>query len=398
MIRRRLPITFYNWTSTVGAFMAVTSFSIIILLFLIDLMVERTTIYLGLLTYVFLPSILVFGLILIAAGALIERRRLAQGKPSFFPKQISVDLTNPVHRDTMVIVAVVGILFLLGTSIGTYKAYQATESVAFCGTLCHRVMNPEHTAYQTSSHARVACVRCHIGPGADWFVKSKLSGLYQVYATLAHKFPQPIPTPIKDLRPARDTCLECHWPEKFFGSRRNVYPHYLADEKNTPNPISLLIHIGGGSEKQGPVEGIHWHMAVSNQVEYIARDKERQEIAWVRVTDKKGNVTEYQHAESPLTPEERGKATVRAMDCIDCHNRPSHVYRSPLRAVNEAMATGDISPTLPYVKREAVKALDSDYADTATAAKEIQAKLLAFYQENHPDVAKDRPADLDAAV
>lgn len=71
-----------------------------------------------------------------------------------------------------------------------------TESVSFCGEVCHSVMEPEFTAYQDSPHARVSCVHCHIGPGATWFVKSKLSGVYQVYATVMNRYARPIATPI----------------------------------------------------------------------------------------------------------------------------------------------------------------------------------------------------------
>ncbi len=239
---------------------------------------------------------------------------------------------------------------------------------------------------------------CHIGPGADWFVKSKLSGLYQVYATLADKYPRPIPTPIKNLRPARETCQQCHWPEKFFGARRVVNPHYLSDEANTPSPITLLINIGGGDDEHGRQEGIHWHMAVANKVEYIARDDARQQMAWVRVTGRDGKSVEYNDAADPLTPEERAAAQPRTMDCMDCHNRPSHRFRSPVRAVNDALSAGRIDVTLPYIKREAVKALDAEYPDTPTALKSIDEKIRTFYAENYPQLSKDRPQDVDAAI
>lgn len=399
MINRRLPDFFYNWISAVGALLSVVSFSIIVVLILTDIVLHGGNMYLGLITYCVLPVFLVLGLTLVAGGALWERRRLAQGKePAIFPRVIRVDLTDPKQRNAALSVFVVAGIFLMATTVGTYKAYQVTESVPFCGTLCHTVMKPEFTAFQNSPHARTSCVNCHIGPGADWFVKSKMSGLYQIYSVIFKKYSRPIPTPVKNLRPARETCLQCHWPEKFFGARKNDYPHFLSDEKNTPYPISMLLNIGGGGSAHGPAEGIHWHMMISNKVEYIARDETRQDIGWVRVTHADGSVDEYNDASNPMAPELKAKSEIRTMDCIDCHNRPSHNYRSPLRTVNEAMAAGSISATLPFAKREAVKALDAEYDDTATALKEIKNKIEDFYSSNYPSVMSDRKADIDAMV
>ena len=398
MASRRLPSIFYNWITAIGALVAAVTFSMILLLYLIDLFVQKTTIYLGLLTFVFLPGVLVLGLVMVVAGALLERRRQMQGMPSAFSGIIRVDLQHPPHRNTFFASLTAASIFLMASAVGTYKAYQKTESVAFCGQLCHAVMYPEFTAYQTSPHARVECVKCHIGPGADWFVKAKLTGAYQVYAVLAHVYPKPIPTPVKNLRPARETCEQCHWPEQFFGARRTVNAHFLSDEANTPYPITLLVNIGGGSEKSGRVEGIHWHMAIANKIQYIARDTARQEIAWVRQEDRSGKVTEFNDVKHPLTPEERARAEVRTVDCIDCHNRPSHNYRSPIRAVNEAMVTGRLDRTLPYIKREAVRALDAEYPDTPAALKSLQEKLTHFYQEKYPGVYQTRRAEVDSAV
>ncbi len=94
-------------------------------------------------------------------------------------------------------------------------------------------MEPEHTAYQNSPHARVKCVDCHVGSGAGWYVRSKLSGAYQVYAVLANVYPRPIPTPIKNLRPARETCEQCHWPSHFSGQKEVINTYFKSDEQNT---------------------------------------------------------------------------------------------------------------------------------------------------------------------
>lgn len=398
MSGRRLPESVYNWTTITGAALALGTFSIIVLLLLIDAFVEATTSYLGLLTFVVLPVFVVAGLILIAVGMVVERRRIQRGEHGHFRPEIHVDLRNPAHRNAFMIFTAGTAIFLVASAVGAYNAYQETESVEFCGTLCHAVMHPEYTAYQLSPHARVACAECHIGTGADWYVKSKLSGAYQVYAALAENYPRPIPTPIENLRPARETCEHCHWPEQFFGARKDVNHHYLSDEENTPYPISLLLKVGGGSDEHGAVEGIHWHVAQSNRIEYLATDEDRLEIAWVRLTDGQGNVKEWALGGEPVDPEELAEAGIRTMDCIDCHNRPSHIYRSPMRAVNQAMARGRIDRNLPYIKREAVLALDQVYDDTPTALVEIEAQIRGFYEEEYPEVLEEQAAALDSSI
>ena len=128
--------------------------------------------------------------------------------------------------------------FVVLSLVASYQGYQFTDSAMFCGQTCHVPMKPEFEAYEDSPHARVACAGCHVGPGATWFVRSKLSGTYQVYAVMFNKYPRPIETPIKELRPIRAACEQCHWPQKFYGAQLKVFPHYGYDEKNTPMRIA----------------------------------------------------------------------------------------------------------------------------------------------------------------
>ena len=168
------------------------------------------------------------------------------------------------------------------SSLGSYRAFQVTESPGFCGALCHTVMKPEYVTYKISPHSRVRCTECHIGPGASWFVRSKISGLYQVYAIVTNTYPRPIPVPVQNLRPARETCEQCHWPAKFYGWLELRRQFFLPDKQNTPWNIRLLVYVGGAVATKGPVGGIHWHMVVSNRMEYIATDESRQTIPWVQ--------------------------------------------------------------------------------------------------------------------
>ena len=187
-------------------------------------------------------------------------------------------------------------------------------------------MKPEHTTHDHGPHARVACVECHVGKGVSWFVKSKISGSYQLYSVAFNKYPRPIRTPIKNLRPARDTCEECHWPQSFVGNLDRTFNYFQSDASNSPYSIRLLLKIGGSDPRRGPVGGIHWHNLPGNKVEYVATDDARQKIPWVRVTDAQGNVTVFKTARFT---NDVSKMELRTMDCMDCHNRPSHRYLSP---------------------------------------------------------------------
>ena len=250
------------------------------------------------------------------------------------------------------------IVFLLLSAIGCYNAFNFTESVTFCGEVCHKVMKPEQVAHDHGPHARVACVECHVGSGVSWFVKSKISGSYQLYSVAFNKYPRPIPTPIKNLRPARDTCEECHWPQSFVGNLDRTFNYFQSDASNSPYSIRLLLKIGGSDPRAGPVGGIHWHNLPGNKVEYVATDDARQKIPWVRVTDAEGNVTVFKTARFT---NDVSKMELRTMDCMDCHNRPAHNYLSPEQAVNQAMALNRIDPAIPWIKTNAMFVLTRKY-------------------------------------
>ncbi len=186
---------------------------------------------------------------------------------------------------------------------------------------------------------------------------AKLSGLYQVYATVTNVYPRPIPVPVQNLRPARETCEQCHWPAKFYGWLELRRQFFLPDKQNTPWNMRLLVHVGGAIATTGPVGGIHWHMVVGNRMEYIASDESRQTIPWVRVTNRQtGAVTVYQSKDNPLTPQQK-TLPMRVLDCVDCHNRPTHIFDSPYSGLDLALWLGRIDPAIPYIKAKAAEAL-----------------------------------------
>ena len=380
---RRLS-AFRNWLSLTGLLVVVGAVFSFLLLFVLDLVAHFSNPYIGVLTYLVTPVFIVIGLTLACAGALWEWRRMKKAGMAAAPGLL-IDLSRLRDRRILVIFLVCGTAFLLLAAMGSYHTYHFTESTTFCGQACHTVMQPEFVTYQHGPHARVSCTECHIGPGATWFVRSKLSGTYQVYAVAAKKYPTPIPTPIANLRPAQETCEQCHWPKKFVGNLERTFNYYLAEETNTFHSIRMLMRVGGADPSHGPVGGIHWHMNVGNKIEYIAADPARQKIPWVRMTDSQGVVTEFK---TPSFTNAVDLRLLRTMDCMDCHNRPAHDYQSPNDAVNLAMSIGKIDSRLPWIKTNAVYVLTQTYANETEALQKI-ATFLANRYPNHPAI---RPA------
>jgi nitrate/TMAO reductase-like tetraheme cytochrome c subunit len=376
------PSLLRNWLSLTGLVIVIGSLFSFFLLFLLDAMATFSNPYVGILTYIVAPGFTMMGLVLTIIGALRERRQL-HGARGLLP-MVVIDLTRP--RDRRVLGFFIGgsLIFLLLSAMGSYHTYHFTESVQFCGQTCHTVMQPELVTYQHGPHARVSCTECHIGPGATWFVKAKISGTYQLYATAFDKYPRPIPTPIKNLRPAQETCEQCHWPKKFVGNLERTYNYFLGDETNTPFTLSLLMKVGGADPTHGPEGGIHWHMNVKNKVEYVATDVARQKIPWVRIVDPQGVVTEFRTRGFTNDP---ASFTIRAMDCMDCHNRPAHKYQTPNDAVNLAISLGHIDRTLPWIKTNAVYALTRDFKTETEALQGIATHLA----ERYPNEPRIRP-------
>jgi nitrate/TMAO reductase-like tetraheme cytochrome c subunit len=340
------------------------------------------------------PAFLIAGLLLIGIGVWRERRKKA-GEVALYPR---IDLNDPAQRSAVLSFGVFLVVFIMLSGAGSYKAYEFTDSVQFCGQTCHSVMKPEFTAYQLSPHARVGCVECHVGSGATWYVKSKLSGTRQLFAVMFNTFPRPIPTPVHNLRPAQETCEECHWPKKFYGAQLKVFTHYSSDEKNTPRQIRMLIKTGGGDPATGAPEGIHWHMNISNEIDYVAADEKRQIIPYIHVKDPQGRVTEYYAQDSTLSKEQIAKASRHRMDCVDCHNRPTHIYIPPDQAVDQALIAHKLDASLPYIKQQAVAALTGKYDTTETAVQAIAHDIEGFYESKYPEAAKDKQLEIRNAI
>lgn len=383
-----------NPVSLAGVALALVSLGNIFLFSLIGFIAERPSPYIGILAYMVAPAFLICGLLFMAVGAWRERKKKT-GEISLYPR---IDLNDPGQRSAVMSFATFVLVFVMLSGVGSYKAYEFTDSVQFCGQTCHTVMKPEFTAYQLSPHARVGCVECHVGSGATWYVKSKLSGTRQVFAAIFNTFPRPIPTPVHDLRPAQETCEECHWPKKFYGAQLKVFTHYSSDEKNTPRQIRMLIKTGGGDPATGAPEGIHWHMNISNEIDYVAADEKRQVIPYIYVKDMQGRVREYYAQDSTLNREQLAKAARHRMDCVDCHNRPTHVYVPPDLAVDQSLMARRLDISLPYIKQQAVSALTGKYDATDAGLQIIANQMRGFYESKYPAIAKNKQLDIGKAI
>ncbi len=396
--RKDAPSLFRNYISFVGFAIVAASLTSFVLLVLIELTGSTENPYAELVTFIFVPSILIFGLVVVLIGVLYERRRRRTMAPGAITAYPILDLNDPRRRRSLVAFMFLSFIFLFMTAFGSYRAFEYTESVPFCGITCHSVMKPEYTAYLAGAHARVTCVQCHVGSGAGWYARSKLSGAYQLYSVTFNKYSRPISSPVHNLRPAPETCEQCHWPEKFFGSQMKVFNHYKNDESNTLQQTKMLLNVGGSSTITGHATGSHWHVNPANEVSYITTDKQRQVIPWVQMKDRDGNVTEFFDRSQPLTPEQKATMATRKMDCVDCHNRPAHQYVPPNIAIDQSFAAGALDQSIPFLKQKAVEALSNPYETTPQALNAIDTALNDFYRTNYPGVYSEKQQAIQNAV
>ena len=385
-----------NYISLGGLALAAVALANIIFLFLIDVTSTKSSPYIGLLAYMVAPGFLILGLMLIPVGMAVERKRVIKEHEGL-KRYPLLDFNSPQHRNTVAAFLAFVVVFVLISAVGSYRGYEYTDSTQFCGQLCHTVMHPEFVAHQASPHARVRCVDCHVGSGAGWYVRSKLSGTRQVFKTVLGTFPRPIETPVANLRPAPETCEQCHWPKKFWGAQLKVINHYGSDEKNTPRQLQMLIKTGGGDPNAGVASGIHWHMNIGNKITYWA-DAKRQNISFVRLEDQYGNVSEYSAQGADVSPAALQKLQTKRMDCVDCHNRPTHIYMPPDRSVDQSLTAKRIDASLPFAKAQGVEVLSADYKTTDEALKAIETKIPAFYKEKYPDIAQSKQQEIAAMV
>jgi hypothetical protein len=377
-----------NWISLVGVVLVTTATILWLSLLPSSFRGGPEHPYIGIMTFLMLPGAFFLGLALIPLGIWLRFRKEGPSGNTF-DRLPPLDFSNHDLRRLVIFVGVTSVLNVVIGSHFTYSAVTYMDSVGFCGKTCHTVMQPEFSAYQNSPHSRVECVSCHIGPGASWFVKSKLSGAGQLLAVTFNTYPRPIPTPVRNLRPARETCEACHWPQKFGEDRLRVIPKYAEDEKNTVTRTVLLMRIGGG--RTGP--GIHGaHLGPGIAIEYTPGEESRQSIP--RVAYKNSATGQNLVFTAADAKPEALRNPTRVMDCMDCHNRPTHAYELPDRAMDKAMAAGDISPALPFAKKQGLELLKKSYRTNEEGSAATQAAFEAYFKQNYPQVYTDRRNDV----
>jgi len=340
------------------------------------------------------PMLVIAGVVVVLIGMYVQWIRWRTHKPLSFARYPKWDLNVARERKALLVVAIGAVLLYVPAIYGGYQAYLYTDAVPFCGAVCHS-MTPEYTTYELSPHARVACAQCHVGPGATGYIESKVRGVEELVETMQDRYPRPIPVPVVSLRPIRGNCEQCHWPASFFGAKLVRSAHFLSDEQNTRWEIDMLVLVGGGAPAGQSQMGIHWHVA--SKVEYVAADPERQNITWVRAVDPRtgqANVYNSQPRSSTAAP----AGEIRTMDCVDCHNRPSHILESPDRSVDLALADGRLDASLPYIKQQGVAALAAAYGDSQHAVQGIDSTLRGYYQRTYPQVYAAKQGAIKAAV
>ncbi len=397
-VKPKIPSLFRNFISFAGFAIVIAALTSIALLVLVEFSGGSDNPYTVLVTYILLPSVMGFGFFVAIIGALLERRRRRRQPDSPIAPYPVLDLNDPSRRRSLVTLIAGGFIFLFLTAFGSYRAFEYTESVSFCGEQCHTVMKPEFISHQAAPHASIKCVDCHVGGGPEWYVRSKFNGMRQLYAVTFDTYDRPIKTPIHNMRNANETCAKCHWPEKYYGDKLKVFNHYGYDENNSLRQIRMMIKVGGGSPERGEIGGIHWHMNLDNEITYIATDERRTDIPWVRMKTKDGQVIEYTSQNASLTSQAIEQAEKRKMDCIDCHNRPAHIYLSPNQAVDQAFAAARLDVSLPFLKMKAVEVLARTYTTEGEAVAAILADLPKYYRETYPDIYSSKRASVDAAA
>ena len=387
-----------NPLSVIGLFLVALGLLGLITLLMFAVVKENQNPYLDVVTHMVLPGVLVSGLLIVPIGAGWKHYWLLKHGAANVPRYVHIDLRDRATLGALLVFVAVTFLFVLpGLTVSAYEGYVYSESTEFCARVCHTVMEPQGTAHASSAHARVRCAECHIGEGAGWFVKSKLSGTRQVWAVWRDSFHRPIPPAITELRPARETCEECHWPDKFYGAQYREVAHYSPDQTNTRRISRMMVQTGGADESIGRVEGIHMHMLVAAAVEFVAIDEHLQEIPWVRYRRADGTATVYRSDGLPNdAPPPDGLR--RTVDCMDCHNRGAHHFYPPEGAVDLMLEAGRIDATLPFIKREAVRVLTAGYTDRETGLGGIERGLQDFYRANYAQVWKTHGEALDRAI
>ena len=344
--------------------------------------------YVGIVVFLILPALFFAGLALIPIGIYLGNRRVQKAfGETTFDRKAALGRLAWFFGITTILNVIIGTQF-------TYRAVKHMETPQFCGQSCH-VMTPEFVAHQNSPHSKLECVECHVAPGASGWVASKTAGVRQLFEVMRNSYRRPIPSALETNRlvPATQTCENCHWADKFGSVRLRVINNYAEDEKNTRTQTVLMMMVGGS--KFAGIHGAHFGPGI--KIRYAADDAKRQTIPWVEYKSKISDRAEVFLSEGTTQDVVDGLAK-HEMQCVDCHNRPTHTFESPERGMNSALALGEISASLPFVKRKGVELLKASYGSNGDASENIPAALVSYYRENYRDLYARQSQDVEEAA
>ena len=334
--------------------------------------------YAGILVFIMVPALFALGLLLIPLGLWLDRRRRTTAPPAW----PTLNLADAALRRAVIFIVIATLVNIAILSVASFGAVEYSESQAFCGQACHSVMSPEFIAHQAGPHARIHCVTCHVGPGTGAFLTAKLNGTRQLALVARGNFDRPIPVPIDNLPAARVTCEQCHSSDRYTGDVTKVFYEHADDEANTQARTAVRLKVGGPIAGTRGGSGIHWHMNRENIVEYVAMDDKREQIGYVRTSTPDGQVREYfaDGVAADIATRPR-----RRMDCFDCHNRPAHTFGTTAeRAVDAAIGSGQIDAKIPFVRRDAVRALRAAYPSHEVASAQIERSMREAFNSRAP--------------
>jgi len=343
--------------------------------------------YIGIVIFLVLPVLFFTGLVLIPIGVYLSKRRIREGLAD-----TSFDRRAALRRIAWFFAVITLVNIIIGTQV-TYRAVSHMDTPQFCGATCH-AMSPQFAAYQNSPHSRVECVECHVAPGATGWVNSKAAGLRQLVETALNTYPRPIPSAITSNRlvPARETCENCHWPQQFSGVTLRLINKYAEDEANTLTQTVLLMMVGGNR-----IAGIHGaHFGPGVHISFAPADAARQTIPSVEYRNTATGVSET-FISSDTSPASSDSLPRHEMQCVDCHNRPTHTFELPDRAMDKGLSVGDIAVTLPYIKKKGVEALKVNYQSRTEAAAKLPESITSFYRQQYPALYAKRSQDINQA-
>ena len=338
-----------NVVSLIGTLMIVTSLLLIGALLMMQAFGYEGGAYVGILTFVLMPMFFLMGIALVPIGLWWRKRRDA--KLAATGQDVGhlpvIDLNKEGTRGVLLGFVALAIPTLALAAGLTFKAVHYMDSDEFCGMACHKVMEPEYTAFQRSPHARVGCAGCHIGAGCR--VVRQGEDLRVLAARRGRV--RPVSAPDPDAGALAATV------------ERHLRAVPLADEvprRPAQGPHALRRGRGqhraqdgadgqGRRQGGGPVAGHPLARRSRTTGSAIAPIPTREIMYEVELTDLAEGTTKVFKGEEPA-PE---GAEWRTMDCVDCHNRASHIYRSPEFELDLALEEGRIDRSLPYIRRRA---------------------------------------------